>query len=106
MNDELKKILKSLKKELIKIYDVNLASVVLYGSQARNDFTEDSDIDVLILLNSENKSVEELRRINSILSKISLKFNKLISCVFMSKSRYEKENSPLLLNIKKEGIFL
>jgi uncharacterized protein len=106
MNDKLKKTLKYLKQELITIYNKDLASVILYGSQARNDFTDNSDIDILILLNNETKPIEEIRKINSILSNISLKFNWLISCVFMSKKRYKKEKSPLVLNIKKEGIIL
>lgn len=106
MNNKLKKVLKHLKQELVQVYKKNLASIILYGSQARNDFVDGSDIDILILLNNETKPVEEIRRINCILSDISLQFNQLISCVFMSKSRYEKEKSPLVLNIKKEGIVL
>lgn len=106
MNNKIKKALKYLKKELVNTYKNDLDTVVLYGSQARNDFVEESDIDVLILLNTETKSVEEIRKISGILSTISLDFNQLISCVFMSKDRYEKEKSPLILNIKKEGVVL
>jgi len=106
MNSKLKKILKHLKQELTKVYNKDLASLILYGSQARNDFVEGSDIDILILLNNEIKPIAEIRKINGILSDISLEFNKIISCVFMSKDRYEQEKSPLVLNIKKEGIVL
>lgn len=106
MNDKIKKILKYLKQELTKTYNKDLASIVLYGSQSRMDFVEGSDIDILIVLNGETKPVQEIRKINKILSDISLKFNYIVSCVFMSKTRYEKEKSPLILNIKKEGIVL
>lgn len=106
MNNKLKKILKHLKKELTSTYKKNLTSIILYGSQARGDNVEDSDIDVLIVLNDEINPIKELRKINASLSNISLEFNQLISCVFMSKNRYEKEKSPLILNIKKEGIIL
>lgn len=106
MDNKLKKILKKFKSELIKIYDKNLDSVILFGSRARNDFIEGSDIDVLILLNNETKPIQEIRKINSIISDISLNVNNMISCVFMSKQRFEQENSPLILNIKKEGIVL
>lgn len=106
MNSKIRKILKYLKDELIKTYKQDLASVILFGSQARDDFAMDSDIDVLILLNREAKAVEEIRKINILIADISLKFNQLISCVFMSRNRYENEKSPLVLNIKKEGVTL
>lgn len=106
MNTKIKKVLKYLKQELRKTYKKDLASVVLYGSQARNDFVEGSDIDILIILNNDAKPIEEIRRINNLLSDISLNFNQLVSCVFMSQNRYEEEKSPLILNIKKEGIVL
>lgn len=106
MNNQLKKILKNLKNNLKNIYNNELDAVILYGSQARNEAFEGSDIDVLILLNDEVKPIQELRKINEFLTEISLKFNQVISCVFMSKKRYESEQSPLILNIKKEGIVL
>jgi len=106
MNNQLKKILGKLKDNLKSIYNQNLDAVILYGSQARNEAVEGSDIDVLVLLNNEVKPIKELRKINEFLSETSLKFNQVISCVFMSKKRYENEHSPLILNIKKEGIVL
>lgn len=106
MNNKIKKILKYLKQELTKTYDKDLSSVILYGSQSREDFVEGSDIDILIVLNNETKPVQEVRKLSSLLSGISLKFNYIVSCVFISKNRYEKEESPLILNIKKEGIVL
>ncbi len=106
MNNELNGILNNFKKELIAIYKKNLKSLILYGSQARGDNIESSDIDVLILLNAEVNQIKELRKINRILSNLSLEFNQIISCMFMSKNRFDEEKSPLVLNIKREGIVL
>ena len=53
MANHLQKVLKDLKQGLIRIYGDRLDSVVLYGSQARGDSSSDSDIDVLIILNSD-----------------------------------------------------
>ena len=64
MNNQLKKILKNLKNNLKNIYNNELDAVILYGSQARNEAFEGSDIDVLILLNDEVKTSQELRKIN------------------------------------------
>ncbi|MDD3435628.1 MAG: nucleotidyltransferase domain-containing protein [Candidatus Gastranaerophilales bacterium] len=106
MNNKLKKLLEYLKQELSGLYQKNLVSIILYGSQARSDSVHGSDIDILIVLNNEIKPIEEIRKVNNILSDISLKFNQMVSCVFMSQKRFDSEKSPLILNIKKEGILL
>ena len=36
--------------ELKKIYGTYLKSVILYGSYARGDYTSDSDIDIMLLV--------------------------------------------------------
>ena len=43
--------------EIQKIYGAHLKSVILYGSYARGDYTPDSDIDIMILV---DLSVEEM----------------------------------------------
>jgi predicted nucleotidyltransferase len=43
-------ILARLKRELEALYGPRLKQVLLYGSRARGDFREDSDYDVLVVL--------------------------------------------------------
>ena len=50
MIETIQMILKKYVDELKKIYGTYLKSVVLYGSYARGDFSEESDIDIMILL--------------------------------------------------------
>jgi predicted nucleotidyltransferase len=47
MSANLRKILKQLKKELLRIYGENIDSIILYGSRARGDARADSDIDLI-----------------------------------------------------------
>ena len=36
--------------EVQKIYGAHLKSVILYGSYARGDYTSDSDVDIMLLV--------------------------------------------------------
>ena len=51
MSDSVKDLLNGYIVELQNIYGKHLQSVILYGSYARGDFTKDSDVDIMILLN-------------------------------------------------------
>lgn len=39
-----------LKQALVQMYGERLEGIYLYGSYARGDFTQDSDVDVLVVL--------------------------------------------------------
>jgi len=107
MNNKIKKILNIFKTQLGEIYKNRLGKLILFGSQARNDAEEGSDIDVLIILkDKEINAVQEIRKITDLVSSLSLEFNEVISCVFVSEKRYLNEKSPLILNVRKEGIIL
>ena len=107
MNTKIKKIINLFKEQIEEHYKDRLSNMVLFGSQARNDAEEGSDINILIVLNDEEVNVvQEIRKIGDLITSLSLEFDEVISCVFMSKKRYLNEKSPLLLNIRKEGIVL
>ncbi|WP_416667585.1 nucleotidyltransferase family protein [Egbenema bharatensis] len=50
---ELLAILEKLRCSLEQLYGKQLVRLVLFGSQAREDADQDSDIDVLVVLNRE-----------------------------------------------------
>ncbi|MBD0336833.1 MAG: nucleotidyltransferase domain-containing protein [Cyanobacteria bacterium Co-bin13] len=102
--DSVLTILKSLKDYLEEEYQDRLDQVILFGSQAREEATEDSDIDVLIVLNDPVNTSAEINRTGHFVAQLCLEHNLLISRLFLPKSRFEAENSPLLANIRREGI--
>lgn len=104
MNKKISEILKELRFFLQNLYDSRLVDMVLYGSHARGDSEEGSDIDVLVVLKGEVYPMEEIARTGGIVSSLSLKYNEVISCVFMEEERYLHRNGPLLRNVRKEGI--
>ena len=61
MLDAMERRLKQYTEEIAKIYGKHLKSVILYGSYARGDYTEDSDIDIMILLDLTDMEIKSYR---------------------------------------------
>jgi predicted nucleotidyltransferase len=106
MNSTLQPILKHLKQDLIALYGDRLCHLTLFGSQARGDQEPESDIDVLVVLQSPVNPGEEIKRTGKIVADLSLHHDVVISCLFMDEAHYQTRNSALLRNIRKEGVLL
>jgi len=96
--------LSALKQYLHEQYQEKLSDVILFGSYARQEASSDSDVDILIVLRGYVDPSAEINRTGQFVSQLCLDHNLLISRFFLSQSRYETENSPLLRNIRQEGI--
>jgi predicted nucleotidyltransferase len=101
---EIKKILLEFKKEIEKLYGKRLKQVILYGSWARKEATEESDIDLLVVLEGKIAPGAEIDRMIDIITEINLKYGVLISVYPISEKDYSAIRSPLLINVRKEGI--
>jgi predicted nucleotidyltransferase len=97
-------ILKEFREELENLYQKRLKSIILYGSWARGDATEDSDIDVLIVLEGKVIPGKEIDRMIDIITEINLKHGVLTSIYPVSEEDYSTINSPLLINVRREGV--
>jgi predicted nucleotidyltransferase len=97
-------ILAEVKDKLKNLYGENLVEVILYGSYARGDYNEHSDIDLLVILKNLSSPGEEIDNIVDKIYDIDLKYNTLTSIIPITYDEYKKINSPLLLNIRKEDV--
>lgn len=108
-DENIKKMLAELAESLQHIYGDKLKSVVLYGSVARGTQTDDSDIDIMLLIDGNN---DELRQYDDKLSDVStdfsLKYLKVLSVVDISYQEYEdwRNLSPFYKNVAAEGVIL
>jgi uncharacterized protein len=101
-----KKILKMIKSVVNDTYPD--ATVILYGSYAREDYDEKSDLDLLVLLDMENVTRTDQKRIKYPLYDIEFETGKIISPMIFSKKEWETrhKNTPFYENIIKEGQIL
>lgn len=106
MNEQLRPILSELKQRLAEHYGERLESVVLYGSQARGDAAEDSDVDVLIVLNGRVDECDEILGTGGIMSELSLAHDVVLSGLWVSSVEYHARGNALWRNVHQEGVTL
>ena len=104
MNARIGNIVAELRKELASLYADRLVAVVVFGSHARGDALSGSDIDVLVVLRGTVRPGMEIQRTGPSKAKLCLKYGEVVSTTFVSAERYDSEKSPLLLNVRREGV--
>ncbi len=101
--NSLMEIIKEVKAEILNTLTDKFEEIILFGSYARGDNTDDSDVD-LVLVVKETLSKAEKEEITNVLSHLSLKYDIVLSCIDYPKIPFEKYQTPFLLNVKEEGI--
>jgi predicted nucleotidyltransferase len=103
---KIRKLMKELKDGLIRIYGDKLKAVYLYGSYARGDYREGSDVDVMILLKNYRNYWNEQKKISQLASDVSLDYDVTVSCIFIKELQWKNaiNELPLLYNIYKDGV--
>lgn len=84
-----------------------LKSIIVYGSYARGDYNEHSDIDIMILVTLSEAEIKQVE--NSIYDSafdLELKYGKVLSPVVKNQEFFEywSDTLPFYRNVKKEGV--
>ena len=107
--EKLKKICELSSKKMQEIFGDKLVSVILYGSYARGDYEEFSDIDIMALVDMDKMELktcqDEVRRFSN---DISLDYDVLLSIKLQDKDTFDywQNDLPYFMNVKKEGIVI
>lgn len=104
-------LLNEMKDDLVKgltdIFQNNISMIILYGSVARNEAENESDIDIAIIL--KNQIDYEIRqRFFSWVADLDIRYDRVFSIVDILEENMKKWGSilPFYQNVRKEGIVL
>ena len=87
-------------------YGERLKAVVLYGSRARGDATDDSDVDVMVVLDQMGEYWAEAHRVWDLAYAASAgagRWDVLLSAILAGAEEYRTERLPLYRNVRREG---
>jgi len=113
-NDINRKAIKDFLERLYEVEGDNLMRVILFGSVARGDDNEDSDVDIFIMLKNYDKNVKEKITIKERILNIASQVEELnghqvyISPLINSEETYLKDRRRALIYyyIADEGVLL
>lgn len=100
-----------IKEELVQgltdIFQKNISMIILYGSVARNEATDGSDIDIAIIVKNQIDDKTK-RRFISWAAEMDIRYERVFSIVDIQESNMKKWEKvhPFYQNVRKEGIVL
>ncbi len=92
--------------ELERLYGDRLVKVILFGSHARGEAHEESDVDLLVVLCGKVRVYDEIKRTSDIVMDASLKHHEALSLIMIAQQRFSDPGHPLMMNVEEEGIEL
>ena len=104
---QLNEVLKRLHKDAKGLFGDKLKEMILYGSYARGTNNEESDIDVMLIVDIpiEDELASAMLLADAVVD-LNLEFDVVISPLVESREKYEKYKNvnPLFINVKREGV--
>ena len=90
-----------------QIYGPALGGVILFGSCARGDCSPDSDIDLMVLLDTPQSQMgQERKKILDATDALDLEYDVVLTPVFLNKKLFEEylPVSKFYQNVQREGL--
>jgi predicted nucleotidyltransferase len=106
MDTQAKQVIAEFVRRTQSLYGDRLKRILVYGSCARDEATAESDIDLAVVLTGDVSPGKEIDRMIDIITDVNLEYGVLLSVYPVSEENYQNTNSPLLMNIRREGIAL
>ena len=95
--------------EIQKIYGNHLRQVVVYGSYTRGDYTSESDVDIMILLDLSDMEIKNYRyQLLDMTFDFNMDYGLDVKPIAKSEEHFMKwmENYPFYSNVRRDGVLL
>ena len=104
LSDDMKE---ELVRGLTEVFQRNLSAIILYGSIARGEATNESDIDIAIIIKDKIDN-QTKRQFISWAAEMDLRYERVFSIVDIQEENMTKWERilPFYRNIRREGIVL
>lgn len=107
--EEKRQILQSFVAEMQKIFGDTLVKIILYGSYARGDFKDNSDMDIMILTSLSDTDIKKIENeVYDVSFEYQLNYDVMISINIKNEKHfnYWLGALPYYDNVEREGIIL
>ena len=95
-----------LRRQLREGWGDGFKGMIVFGSLARGEWTEESDVDVMVLLDDSMDAKAESRRIWDIAFEIYRQYGIEVQPVVVTERQYQTGSAPLYFNVRREGWFV
>lgn len=92
-------------EEIKNKLDSQPSKIILFGSRARNEYTDESDYDIIFVFNEVKQEIK--KQLKELTIKMLIDYGMVISDFVFAESELErKKYEPFIMNAFKEGIVL
>lgn len=105
--NELKQIIQKMAQIYHSVYGNDLVQIILYGSYARGDYDNESDVDIVAIVRGERTILQEqLKKVWDASSELELEYDTILSPTVIPYEEFEqyREDLPYYRNIAQEGV--
>lgn len=109
MEEKINMVLERFVADVKNVYGDSLKQIILYGSCARGDYQEESDIDVMILLDSPSEELSlERGKLFGVTDELDMDYDVVLTPVVQNYDVFQKylPASGFFQNVRKEGVVL
>lgn len=97
------RVARAVTSDLKDLYGDRLQRVILFGSWARGDADEESDLDLCVVLDDVHSLWEELDRMNKILWRHTFENDIVVTAIPVSIVQLRDKVWPLMQSLEREG---
>ncbi len=101
---QIRTLLARFKAGLREIYGSRLRGLYLFGSYARGDGNEESDVDVAVVLDDFQSEWAEIQRTSLLVSTLSLEYGISLVPVTIREWDWHHDDFPFYRNLRRDGI--